>query len=134
MGSACRLPTQYQLALHTGCMRARSRAPHCSVPRLKLRARTQSTERAWYNWGETGLCMPHVTDAWTPRVYFRHAPAPAHTSDVPRPCARKVLRRDSACRTQCFAHVQGGRCTSAVRSRARRMRHVFVRRGSTSGE
>jgi hypothetical protein len=33
----------------------------------------QSTERAWFNWGETGLCQPHVTDAWLPRVFFRCA-------------------------------------------------------------
>ncbi len=70
-------PQQYQLPLRYGCVCARSRALLCSMPHLKLRSRTQSTERAWYNWGETGLCMPHVTDAWMPRVYFRHAPAHA---------------------------------------------------------
>lgn len=53
----------------------------------------QSTERAWYNWGETGLCMPHVTDAWTPRVFFRRAPA----------LATHLLRRGRALARGCAA-------------------------------
>lgn len=37
----------------------------------------QSAERAWYNWGETGLCQPYVAKAWLPRVYLRCAPRAA---------------------------------------------------------
>ena len=31
----------------------------------------QSAERAWYNWGETGLCQPYVAKDWLPRVWLR---------------------------------------------------------------
>jgi len=37
----------------------------------------QSVERAWYNWGETGLCQPYVAKAWLPRIYLRCAPRAA---------------------------------------------------------
>ena len=33
----------------------------------------QSAERAWYNWGETGLCQPYVAKDWLPRVWLRCA-------------------------------------------------------------
>lgn len=35
----------------------------------------QSAERAWYNWGETGLCQPYVAKDWLPRVWLRCGPS-----------------------------------------------------------